>query len=493
MKLQTKQWFLYGTLFAALGFSVSGNDTKLVGSAHFSSQVLAGKPTADAEAELIAAAEAARLAEAERTRAPIQTASATLAAPTVAPASRGNGNQSSNGGRVATAQQPAFEDYITHVDGHDYKVSIITANGETRAVYSEKTEGSDCKGECVRTAREKVFSGEMSNNIAAIKTAIREELIPKDIRKKKKEDKASTDDESDDDDDSKGLALLKGKIYKSCRHLNESDMATSCKARKMVELLKADKKKAKNRKSRVIEDEDAVAYFNEELREEIKDMLTHKFEYRELRGLTLFEQSFETEENRIELFNEKREAREARNLAKDLIKELLKDIHSDYTETRRAVSSLYKDALKEQTKEALSNLTERDEYARSYDLPRANAALASFVENFGLVKTLDGELYTTLKDGLISARHSGLLENDPYNSILRALNADQSYIRQEYINNPNIFQMGTSIDSALNSLGVTNSSRGMRGNVTSGSLPPGATTLIRVIEGNNSRGSLRGN
>ncbi|OYZ17395.1 MAG: hypothetical protein B7Y39_15335 [Bdellovibrio sp. 28-41-41] len=327
MKTQTKQWFLYGTLFAALGFSVSGTENKIDGSAHFSSQQLATKASPEADANLkakrdavkaagattttatpdaTAAADAARAEEAAKKVPPTQTedTSTTSTTQTVTPAaatvqttpqaltapavttataikSRGNGGEST--GRTSSTQ-PAFEDYVTHVDGHDYKVSIIMANGETRAIYSEKPEGSDCKDECGKEARVEIFPAAEGQNIDRIKTKIREELIPKDItRKKGSKTAAKGDDDDDDDEVSKGYLSLKAKVHQRCKHLSEGPSETECKAKEFVRLLKADKKTAKNKKdkdgnkkARFITDGDAETFFNEEIRDGLKEMLTHK-------------------------------------------------------------------------------------------------------------------------------------------------------------------------------------------------------------------------
>lgn len=545
MKVQTKQWFLYGTLFAALGFSVSGNDNKLAGYAHFSSQQLAGKASPEADAQLAAAAEARKAARntsataaptdagkpkpqavqqpQEQTTssttatvtpssAPVQTSDAAkMTAPAVATASapaaqsRGNG-ESSNGGRVATQTAPTgtptFEDYVASVDGHDYKVSIRMANGETHVIYSEKSEGSDCKDECGKEPRVAVIGGDAAQNLSALRTKIREELIPKDIKRKKdaKAGATASDDSDDKEETSKGYITLKAKIHQRCKHLSEGRAETECKAKKFVELLKADKKVAKtkdkkgNKKERLIKDEDAEQYFKEEIYDGLKEMLVHKFDIRETQGLSLLEQRLDLQDISSDLLNEKREARENRNLAKDLIKDLLRDIDGEYSSTRRTISSLYKESIKEQASEALSNLSARNDYARANDFPKAQAAFASFLENFGLSRTLNTELYSTMSDSLSFAKRNGLLESDSYRDILGGIDSYRASILKDFINNPRILEMGiTSLDGAL--AGVTNSSRGMRGNVTSGSVGgSNVNALVRqVLSNGGTRTGVRGN
>jgi hypothetical protein len=544
MKTQTKQWFLYGTLFAALGFSVSGTDNKLEGHTNLSA-TLASKPSAEAEAKLKAqadaikaarkdgdkttttdaAADAARAEEAAKKAPPTQTeapattstaqtvtpASATvtaspqaLTAPTVATASanakaRGNGGEST--GRTSSTQ-PAFEDYVTHVDGHDYKVSIIMANGETRAIYSEKPEGSDCKGECGKEARVEIFPAEEGQNLDKIKNKIREELIPKDITRKKNSTKtaAKGDDDDDKDEVSKGYISLKAKVHQRCKHLSEGRSETECKAKEFVRLLKADKKTAKNKKdkdgnkkARFITDGDAETYFNEEIRDGLKDMLTHKFDIKSVEGTTIYERRFELQDINSDLLGEKRQAREDRNSAKDLIKSLLRDIDGEYSDTRKAVSALYKESLEEQKRDALESLTSRNDYAKVQDYPKAQAALASFLENFGLLRTLNSELYSTTSDSLSFARRNGLIDSDPLREITRDMDGFRTALLKDIINNPRILEMGVnSLDSSLAI--VTNSARGMRGHsVQSGSVSDSSTAaLVRQVlshGGTGSRGS----
>tara|TARA_B110001454_G_scaffold219179_1_gene250786 strand:- start:74056 stop:75690 length:1635 start_codon:yes stop_codon:yes gene_type:complete len=541
MKTQTKQWFLYGTLFAALGFSVSGTDNKLEGHTNLSATLASPtKPSAEAEANLkakadaikagrakegatvtptdtAAAAEAARAEEAAKKTPPTQTqesgststtqtvtpASATvsspqpLTAPAVATASatvksRGNGPEST--GRASSP--PAFEDYTVHVDGHDYKVSIIMANGETRAIYSEKPEGSDCKGECGKEARIEIFPAAEGQNIDKIKTKIREELIPKDITRKKGSKTASNDDDDDKEEVSKGYIFLKAKVHQRCKHLSEGRLETECKAKEFVRLLKADKKKVKkdkdgNKKERFVTDGDAETFFNEEIRDGIKEMLTHKFDIKSVEGTSAFEQRLELEDINSDLLSEKRQAREDRNSAKDLIKSLLRDIDGSYSDTRKAVSALYKESLEEQKRDALESLTARNDYAKAQDYPKAQASLASFLENFGLLRTLNTELYSTTSDSLSFARRNGLIDSDSSREISREMDSFRAAILKEFINNPRILEMGVnSLDSSLT--GVTNAARGMRGNVSSGSVSnSGAAALVRQVlsSGSGSRGS----
>mgnify|MGYP001237833057 CR=1 FL=1 len=540
MKTQTKQWFLYGTLFAALGFSVSGTENKIDGSAHFSSQQLATKASPEAEANLkakrdavkaagattttatpdaTAAADAARAAEAAKKVPPTQTedtstastsqtvtpASATvqttpqaLTAPAVTTAaavkSRGNGGEST--GRQ-TSTQPAFEDYVTHVDGHDYKVSIIMANGETRAIYSEKPEGSDCKGECGKEARVEIFPAAEGQNLDKIKTKIREELIPKDITRKKGGKTAAKSDDSDDDKDevSKGYISLKAKVHQRCKHLSEGRSETECKAKEFVRLLKADKKTAKNKKdkdgnkkARFITDGDAETFFNEEIRDGLKEMLTHKFDIKSVEGASVLEQRLELQDINSDLLSEKRQAREDRNSAKGLIKSLLRDIDREYSDTRKAVSALYKESLEEQKRDALESLTSRNDYAKAQDYPKAQAALASFLENFGLLRTLNTELYSTTSDSLSFAKRNGLIDSDSSRDITREMDSFRTLLLKEVINNPRILEMGVnSLDSSL--AGVTNSARGMRGNVSSGAVGSSTAELVRQVLSNGGTGT----
>ena len=534
MKTQTKQWFLYGTLFAALGFSVSGTDNKIDGSAHFSSLKVV-KTSAEADAELeakrqaILAARAKAGTTAANTNAPaaaakpannapptqleegsapklptvtpssatVQTSPQALTAPTVSPAvaavkPRGNGGESSNGGRTSKAR-PAFEDYTVNVDGkdHTYRIEVVMSDGRAIALYSEKHEGSDCKDECGKQPRTKVFSDEASKNLEDI-IAQTKKLIPEDIKQKKGSKTVKNEDSDDDKEEtSKGYISLKSKIHQRCKHLKEGRLETECKTKEFVRLLKADKKTAKkkdkdgNKKERFITDGDAETYFNEEIHDGLKDMLTHKFDIKSaesIEGFSVLDQHLELRSIKEDLLNEKREAREDRTAAKNLIKSLLRDIDGEYSDTRKAVSSLYKDSLDEQKRDALESLTSRDEYAKAKDYPKAQAALASFLENFGLLRTLDTELYSTTNDSLSFARRNGLIENDPLREITRDMSSFRFDLLNKFINNPRILEMGVnSLDSAL--AGVTNCARGMRGNVNCGAADSSAAALVKALSG----------
>lgn len=547
MKTQTKQWFLYGTLFAALGFSVSGTENKLDGSAHFSSQQLAkvspeddAKLKAQADAvkaarektgttatpDATAAADAARAAEAAKKVPPTQTentsttsttqtvtpASATvlttpqaLTAPAVTTAaaptrSRGNGGESSNGGRT-TPTQPKFEDYTVNVDGkdHTYIIKVIMSDGHSVALYWEKPEGSDCKDECGNPPRPVVFNGETSKNLEQI-IAETKKLIPDDIKRKKGNYvKVKKEDGEETEEISKGYISLKTKVHLRCKHLSEGRSETECKAKEFVRLLKADKKTAKNKKdkdgnkkARFITDDDAETFFNEEIRDGLKEMLTHKFDIKSVEGSTIYERRFELQDINSDLLDEKRQAREDRNSAKNLIKSLLRDIDGEYSDTRKAVSALYKESLEEQKRDALESLTSRNDYAKAQDYPKAQAALASFLENFGLLRTLNTELYSTTSDSLSFARRNGLIDSDPLREITRDMDGFRTALLKDIINNPRILEMGVnSLDSAL--AGVTNSARGMRGNVQSGPVSgSSAAALVRQVLSNSGSGSRTG-
>lgn len=534
MKTQTKQWFLYGTLFAALGFSISGTNKNIEGSAHLSQ--LAAKPSSEAEANLkaaadarkaargnaaattttatpqdmVKAAEAARAAEAAKTTPPTQVeesttadaattdtvvaASAQISAPPVATTSTVQQRTSPRGDASATRStptQPNFEEYTVFVDGHNYQVSLVTTNGQTRAIYSEKPEGGNCKGECDLAARVEVFSAEESKSVSDIKTKVEKQLIPKDIYKKKKakSTEITSDSESVDSEKetaSKGLSVLKKRIHDRCRHLTKSSAETKCKVEKFVEILKADKKSAKtkrdkdgNRKPRLITDADAENYFNQELGDDLKDMLTHNFD---LKDTDLYS----------DLRKEKSDAVTSKNNAIKLIKSLLRDIDADYSDTRAAVSTLYKTALDEQRDQVKENLQKRMDFLREKNYSGATASLANLFENMGLLRSLNNDLYPAMNDSLDFARRNGLIENDSYKDIWSSLRQSRAEILREVLDNPDFLRRTeiNSLDTA-----ISNAARGMRGTgVNSGTISSGTSSLIRVLSNGttSSRGGGRG-
>jgi hypothetical protein len=483
MKTPLKTWFLYGTLFSALGFTISGNDPKLEGYEQFSSneripnaQQFATAFTEAEKAKLKAAAAAKKTGTtpAATTTAPItttqpdakpstvntetapvevevtaDTTATTVSAPASATVTRTEvqrGNSASTDtrqapGRVTTTSSSSnnnptkFEDYSVFIeskdgkDGKSYQISLAYGNGKTRVMYYDKAEGRECNGECAGLATVKYFNSE---NIAAIKAQLERETIPQHLfeaRKKKSEkstDTAKSDKEGEDTEKAektKGEKLLAKEVDQKCSHLSDNS-ELECKVKKFVAILKADKRSArskKDKKERTITDGEASSYFEANLKDYLKEMLTHNYQARVLSSLDPLQRIADLEDIR----EDKRKAEKERSLAKNMIRDLLREIDSEYKETRKEVGSLYKYALEAQASEVAANRREMLTAQESNDMNGYRTGMASFLENFKSLNGLTNDLYGSMNDGLDFARRNGLIDSDIYGDITKEMRAIQ--------------------------------------------------------------------
>lgn len=570
MKSQLKQWFLYGTLFGALGFVLSGSDPQLEGHIQFSSNErapnaaqldaartpkqieeaktraaaagAASAPQAPAagstgaapapqapaagstgaapapqapagsspSAEATRQAEAARDAEAARQAAAgeVQIDDSTADndnletivvrqrnAPTVVPTAS---STTARNGRTAAQQRgtpqvtPAertqardFEKYTVTVktteDGktkeRQYQVHLTYESGKTTALFYTTPEGRNCPS-CRENAHEVTFTGD-ARNFEAIKKKLADSVIADKLKRKTKSDTArmSSNEKKEGNETeevSAGAKLLEKLVDKPCKHL-EGKANLRCRTNRFISALKANKTSSKNKsstKERTITDADAVEYFNKELRDYLKDMLTHNFEFPELP--TSVWDRFEASNMLRTAELNKRDAVREKNEAKDMIRNLLRQIDRTYSDTRAEVSGLYKEALNYQGQDVLSNLRDMSIARSSNDIQGFQRNWGSFLENFGFMKALNTDLYGAMTDGLRFANRNGLIDGDPYRSILQDVNDARNSILKDFINNNNLLTQGSA--SVLDSPAaiVTNALRGQRGGsapITSGAAP----------------------
>ncbi len=535
MKSQYKQWFLYGTLFSALGFVISGSDPHIEGQVQFSSmeripavsnldaavgttdesrkKILAsiklklatGKTLTPEEAAVKKAADEAEAAK-KAAVAPVETGvvvddtaagtvgtDATVIVSGSAPAKPG-GARSEQVRGTPTAVAPAtnakpdkFDDYIVTVqeDGKSKKYQVFLTyrgkEGTSRAVFYGVTEGTDCP-KCRGEIGEVPFKG-AADNFAEIKRQLEDGLIAKEAKKvreakktklAKNEDK---DDSKDDEEETDGAKLLYKKIDKACKHL-DGKAELECKSKRFIETLKASKKAAKGKKKKdlTITDADALAYFDANLKDFLKDMLTHKFEVPQV-SLALAD-AYETRSVLSDYRKDKDLAIKEKTMAKNLIRDLLRSIDGEYKDTRKEISSLYKDSLADQEQEVLSSLRDMGTARSSNDALGFKTSWGSFLENFGFLKSLNTDLYSTMNDSMGFARRNGLVDSDMYRDIMRELTDTRSSVLKDFINNTNLVKQGSA--DSLDSPGavVTNALRGLRG--TNGTRSATAAPLLRT-------------
>ncbi len=532
MKSQYKQWFLYGTLFSALGFVISGSDPHIEGQVQFSSmeripsavtnldgavgttedqrkkmlatikiKLATGKTLTAEEAAVKKAADEAEAAkktavapvetrvEVDETAAATTGTDATIVISGTTQAAAGAARSAQVRGTPtavapATAAKPdKFEDYVVTVKdedgkGRQYQVYLIYKDGKSKAVFYGVAEGTDCP-KCRGEVNEIAFKG-AADNFAEIKRRLEESLIAQKVNKAKKAKLAKNDgkdDNADDEEETDGAKLLYKKVDKACKHL-DGKAELECKSKRFIEILKASKKAAKGKKKKdlTITDADALAYFNANLKDFLKDMLTHKFELPQVSSALA--DAYETRSVLSDYRKDKDLAIKEKAMAKNLIRDLLRSIDGEYKDTRKEISSLYKDSLADQEQEVLSSLRDMGTARSSNDALGFKTSWGSFLENFGFLKSLNTDLYSTMNDSMGFARRNGLVDSDMYRDIMKELTDTRSSVLKDFINNTNLVKQGSA--DSLDSPGavVTNALRGLRG--TNGTRGATATPLLRT-------------
>ena len=167
-----------------------------------------------------------------------------------------------------------------------------------------------------------------------------------------------------------------------------------------------------------------------------------------------------------------------KTMAKNLIRDLLRSIDGEYKDTRKEISSLYKDSLADQEQEVLSSLRDMGTARSSNDALGFKTSWGSFLENFGFLKSLNTDLYSTMNDSMGFARRNGLVDSDMYRDIMRELTDTRSSVLKDFINNTNLVKQGSA--DSLDNPGavVTNALRGLRG--TNGTRGATAAPLLRT-------------
>lgn len=530
MKSQVKQWFLYGTLFSALGFVVSGSDPQLEGHIQLSSNervpadaaatvakpisdaqrakllleakakaAAAAAPTEDAAAkEAREAKEAAAKLEADKkkvapeatvTRAPAPQATDTIktsAALTITPAAqsarvalqRGTPSPQTAIAPIAPKGEQTDVDTV-YVEDKSYRVIMKHKNGKTEVIYYLPTEGKEDCNDC-RTEHSQEYNGPY--DIAQIKKSLETNVIPGKLKEAAKK-KANKDDD-DEEVESAGAKMLTKKVTNQCKHLS-NNAELECKTKKFIEALKAGKKVAKTKgkdkdgKKRIITDDDAKAFFTEDIKDFLKEMLTHKFQVPVVS--TAITDLYESRSVLKEYEQEKRQALKEKTLAKNLIKELMRSIDGEYKDTRKEVASLYKESLETQKDEVKQNILDIAMARKSNDTLGFQTGLGSYAENFSFLRSLDTDLYSAMFDSLKYANRTGYMDGTSYREILNDVNSSHTDILR-YLNNPNPM---TSVDGIMPAR-ISDAAR--RGNGAGRGNANGAGTGI-IVNGLSGRGS----
>lgn len=462
MRPQVKKWVLYGTLFSALGFSLSGNDPRKLsgaeGTFHLSSD--SGQPAKTnkfleraniARGQVVAGSDAEVAAKAAELRA--------QATGNASAASTGEGRDAVN--RRAVPNK--FETYSLMVDNTTYQVVLVKEMKDgklkTEALYYPKSEGSDCVNCGLKNAKVVVISDDMSGNVTKILNKLELVDIPADKIKK-----AKTGDEAvaEKKEEKSGEEILRGIIDHACKsHTEKTEL--KCKAEKFVSVLKDVTRKAKAKKLKKgespelqISDEAAASYFESHLKEYFVDALTHKFD---IRVGDIYDRTLGSD-----ILREKREALKEKNDAKNLIKQLLRDINGEYKETRKGVTHLYKLALEEQAKEVTDNILGMREAKRSNNMFDFQSNWGSFQENYRFLGNLNTDLFDTVRGGLDFAKRGGLFTGSDYTDMILEINNERRDILRQFLNNDNLLSVSNSAllegPNAATNLGRTGVYRG---------------------------------
>lgn len=390
------------------------------------------------------------------------------------------------------------------VDGQPYHVTLYKGDGSTKAIYLPDSEGTDCKNGCKRgEAMEHTISGDAANNISEILGQLKYSIIPQQTQRQKEatklaraKEKEKEETSSDDDDKKKvsGRKLLEKKIDEKCSSRISEKAELECKTKRFVEVLKAEKRTAKRKKNKdkdddkspAISDDVAAEYFVDELKDYLKDLLTHNFtkELGSSLGLNIDAQSS---------YYDKQTALRDKSLANTLIRDLMRNLGKDYSETRKEVASLHKEATKAQAEEVMTNLMSVRSAHDSNDRLGYIQSLMSFNENRNYLSILNNDLYKSLTDGARYAQGQGFLERDYYGEIVRELNDSRTSIMKDYITDARMLDLTSDISGIAGPIGVTNASRAGRGNgVFSGSLGTNNSGAALIRTGNGGRIGVRG-
>lgn len=452
---------MYGTLFSALTFSISGTNPTSVGHVSLSAELppaeaaSTGNTTATPKPEKaplrrvqVVKGEPAKAEAASKGNTP-----ATSKPEKAAPEAGEKAEPTAENKRVGAEQEapPKAPEVIKaslesektdtktkdgtfegtkKINGKEYEFTIVRNGDVARVLWSLKsTEASECSnGICQREAGARILKGDITQNFASMISHIENNYLTTKVDDKKKDKEADkADDEKEEK--TKGQRLLES-IITSCEKSSKSESSqTECKVEKFLSYL--NKKYDKDKKKLDITSEEALDFFNENIKSSLQNMLTHKFAVPRYAGNSVYNSIGFNLESSIELREEQADAQKQQNLAIKMIKNLIKNIGGKYNDIRKSAESLYEESMKEQSKNAISEYLNFKLFKSRNDSAGAYSSATNFTLNDQLLRSLDGNLYQGILSGLNDSRT--LLGGGLYNDLVNDLRGDQGSLCVNYL------------------------------------------------------------
>lgn len=498
---------MYGTLFSALTFSISGTNPASVGYVALSSN----EPIAATKVEAAKTDDKAPTAESTKKAFPLR--KVTVAKPEankpVAAEKDDSGKEQpeekkaslKSDDETVNASNGSNKIQVKHdtrrIGGKEYTFkSYKYDNGRTEVLWAPtETEASECSnGVCQRKYEAVAFEGDITKSLSKMIDKIQDSYIAS--SKTSKTD--SKEKEEEVEEVSRGQKLLES-INTSCdKSSKEVSSQIECKADKFISYL--NKKLDKQKKKLDITEDEALEFFTENIKDGLKEMLTHKFQMPVAYNNNYYDNYSMT----MDLNEEKRAAEKEKNAALKIIRNLLRNLGAKYKDVRKEVSKLYNESVSDQAKEALLNYRDMKLAEKNKDLVGQRYNFGSFMMNDQYLRSLDTDLFSSVSSGLYDSK--SLMENSYFNQIMRDLNNSHAGICITY--SKEIGQASDSCGSvsggytndlmSLNGInfsnGASNANRLGRGTVSnqirSGSA---GSSFIRLDNGqviNNGRGTL---
>jgi hypothetical protein len=427
-----KKWLLYGSLLSTLGFTISGTNPRTEGQISLS-----------AESPPAAAAAPERAAPAVKTITPPSAASTSPSpTPAIALPSTSAASKVQNKGQTINASNGKNEILYKTLqrdilkNRYDIRILEDETNGSFAIYRPVDTEGKTCEG-CEKTYSTIPLDSQTKGNIDAIVNSIEQDLI---TRKKIESTKTTTKEEppkkkaadgADDvvEEDTSASDRLLESINTACdKSDKEAARQIECKVNKYITLLNRRLDKSKDKNKVVIDDDKALDFFNDNIKEGLKDMLTHKF----VMPMVYNNDVYDRYSMNMEFNEEKATAKKEQEKAISLIFKLMKELGSKYKNVKKEIAELHKDATREQAKDALLNYTQLKLAEKNKDKLGMASNYGSFVMNDEFLRSLDQNLFSDLSSGINDARRLKLLDNGSYDDIMRQLNNSHSGLCLSY-------------------------------------------------------------
>ena len=502
-----KKWLLYGSLLSTLGFTISGTNPRTEGQISLSAHSPPIASAAPDKAPEKAAPVVKTITPPPAVSTPPSTSPSPAPTPAIAPPSTiaASGDQTkdqtinaSNGKkeiRYKTLQRDILK------NRYDIRILEDETNGSFAIYRPVDTEGKTCEG-CEKTYSTIPLDSQTKGNIDAIVTSIEQDLIArkkiestktetKEQRPEKKVGVAAADDGTEEDTSASDKLLES--INTACdKSDKEAAKQIECKVNKYITLLNRRLDKSKDKNKVVIDDDKALDFFNDNIKEGLKDMLTHKFVMPTVYNNDVYDRY----SMNMEFNEEKATAKKEQEKAISLIFKLMKELGSKYKNVRKEIAELHKDATREQAKDALLNYTQLKLAEKNKDKLGMASNYGSFVMNDEFLRSLDQNLFSDLSSGINDARRLKLLDNGSYDGIMRQLNNSHSGLCLSYSRTigQNSDSCGSLQGASLSDFSVSDIvyevTNRMRQNARGNS--SGSPAAIQSAPVSNGRGSLRG-